>query len=221
MTGLLDRLRSWLGSVFGAETTDGDDVSADVDGQDARDSPTVVHRDDRPLETPSDLDHSSPTESAPVRGASTSGAEHEAPSDPTDDEEAERGRVSIPDAESVAGGAADTPAEGDRANSSGADPEMADDRGDADDDAADGFACAVCGTAVDDPTEACPLCGATDVRPDGERGDGHHESPGGRTAVSAADDEAVERLGDVRDAGDEEERDGGDDAPAPDGDETG
>ena len=131
------------------------------------------------------------------------------------------GRVSIPDAETPAGdavngeatddhtptGEASMPAES--APSSAPEPAESSDSAqstdaetpDADDD--EGFACSVCGTAVDDPDTSCPLCRSTDVVPVSDaptEGDG--PSREGRTAVSTSDDdEAVDRLRDVRDAG--------------------
>jgi hypothetical protein len=61
----------------------------------------------------------------------------------------------------------------------------------------------VCGTAVDDPSEPCPLCRSTDVVPVSEEAnDAAAPSRGGRTTVSAADDdEAVDRLRDVTEEG--------------------
>ncbi|QGX96405.1 hypothetical protein EI982_17280 [Haloplanus rallus] len=194
MTGLLDGLRAWLGSFFG-DGTDGDDAPPDDEDRFAGESPTVVHRDDRPLETPSDLDPSPPSEGETSSGTVPNAATTEDGDDTSGDgEDVERpDRVSIPDAESVAGGT-DAPTAGERA------VDVDDPTGDremADDDPTGDVVCAVCGTAVEDPTGACPLCGSTDVR-SAEAGDGPPGSPRGRTTVSAADDEAVDRLGDVR-----------------------
>jgi hypothetical protein len=60
--------------------------------------------------------------------------------------------------------------------------------------------CSVCGTTVDDPSAPCPLCRSTDVGPTGVDGGGTGTPGGsGHTVVSTGDDEAVERLRDVRD----------------------
>ncbi|SDZ82434.1 hypothetical protein SAMN04488065_0590 [Haloplanus vescus] len=212
MTGLLDRLRAWLG---GGSNDEADDAEAATDESNSR----VVHRDDRPLETPQQIESPDPPvpsaeETTPANRPDT---ETEAP--PTS------GSVSIPDAESMArdepaagAGASDDSGE-DESTADDAEPAAetaeatpsestdsapSDDTGDnaGDEDAA--FACSVCGTAVDDPESPCPLCRSTDVVPRGDAptGDGG-ASQEGRTAVSAADDEAVDRLRDVQ-PGDEE-----------------
>ncbi|MFC7173717.1 hypothetical protein ACFQL0_10880 [Haloplanus litoreus] len=93
MTGLLDGLRSWLGSFFGTGDAS-DDASEDRTSERTAAAPstvegtvpTVVHRDDRPLETPADLEPSPPAD-----------ADRSHPGDGT--ERDERGRVEIPDAE--------------------------------------------------------------------------------------------------------------------------
>jgi len=249
MTGLFDGLRAWIGSFFG-DGTDGDDASPEDEERFAGESPTVVHRDDRPLETPPDLDPSPPSEGGASPGTAPNAATTEDGGDTSDAGGAVEhpDRVSIPDAESVAGGT-EAPAAGERAaDGADADPsgehearddevrddevrndeardgearndeardgearndearddearndEARDDEAGDDEtaDTADDVVCTVCGTAVEDPTGACPLCGSTDVR-SAEAGDGPPGSPQGRTTVSAADDEAVDRLGDVR-----------------------
>ncbi|GAB6859958.1 hypothetical protein ACFR97_03095 [Haloplanus litoreus] len=229
MTGLLDGLRSWLGSFFGTGDAS-DDASEDRTSERTAAAPstvegtvpTVVHRDDRPLETPADLEPSPPAD-----------ADRSHPGDGT--ERDERGRVEIPDAEdgadagsapdgvsipdaesgaetspeSVAGDA--RPDRADRVAVADAEPptgtEAAEGGGDAagvedaDDARTGGVACSVCGTTVDDPDEGCPLCGSTDVRPtSAPADDGPVGSPPRRTVVPVADedDEAVDRLRDVR-----------------------
>jgi hypothetical protein len=222
MTGLLDGLRSWLGSLLGSgdasDDTDDDRTSErtaarppTVEGN----APTVVHRDDRPLETPTDLEPSPPAD-----------ADRSHPGDETESDERERVEipdaedgagaesapdgVSIPDAESVAGDKrpdrADGVAVADAEPSTGTEAvEGGDDAAGSEDadEPAEGFACSVCGTAVDDPSEGCPLCGSTDVRPtSAPADDGPGESPRSRTAVGEADDdEAVDRLRDLREDG--------------------
>jgi hypothetical protein len=188
MTGLLDGLRAWLGSFVGDGTDD--DETDDGNGE----SSTVVRRDDRPLETPSDLDPAPPSEADALSTRS-------GPSPPTDvvgdasgvggddGDDGRPERVSIPDAES----AVDGPTPG-RPVTDDSPPTTPDEGSDPDD---DGLVCSVCGTAVDDPTEACPLCGSTDVQST-EAGDDSLGSSPGRTTTSTADDEAVDRLGDVR-----------------------
>lgn len=199
MTGPFDRLRAWLGSLFGGGTTDADDVtgaeSASTPASESeRSAPQVVHRDDRPLETPSTMDRTDPPAPASNSTARAGG----------------KPAVDIPDAEATDGASADdaTPAADTSARPVA---DAADSAGDeqggptgtpAADDADAAFACSVCGTAVDDPTEPCPLCRSTDVVPVSD-GDADAETParGGRTAVSTADDdddEAVDRLRDVR-----------------------
>jgi hypothetical protein len=222
MTGFLDRLRSWLRSLGGGESADESDTpepdagrSPDVEG----DTPSVVHRDDRPLETPTNLDPSPPSDAA----SSTDAVERdhrqgveipdvEGDANPPSD-------VSIPDAETESGSSTDVPGDevavadaesstgsetGETGDGSGgrADGTPVADATDHDDAASDGFVCSVCGTAVDDPEAGCPLCGSRDVRPESTPDDGNG-SPRGRTAVAAADDDdaAVDRLRDVREDG--------------------
>ncbi|MEF8857030.1 MAG: hypothetical protein V5A16_06365 [Haloplanus sp.] len=188
MTGPFDRLRAWVGSFFGDDTTemdDGDDPASEAPSE------RVVHRDDRPLETPSTMDRPDPP---------TPGAEDER----VDSPDAERGAaddaseapVSIPDAESAGDvtAAADSAASTSPGDASGTSVAP-----DAEADAA--FTCSVCGTAVDDPSEPCPLCRSTDVVPVSDGSDPETPTRDGRTSVSAADDEAVDRLRDVRDEG--------------------
>ncbi|WP_049936301.1 hypothetical protein [Haloplanus natans] len=171
MTGVFDRLRAWLGTVLGGETTDTDGDTAESDAPDRR----VVHRDDRPLETPSTMDRPARVEVPDAE------AESEAHVD---------GRPAPADA-SIPGAEAPGTAGHDDAEAPPADgPET---------DAA--VACSVCGTTVEDPSAACPLCRSTDVVPvadapsEAEEGTPAHAR---RTAASTADDDAVERLRDVR-----------------------
>lgn len=217
---LFDRLRAWFGSFFGdgasAAPHGTDDPESDSEGP----APRVVHRDDRPLETPSTMDGTEPPASV-----STSGAESETHTTIPDAEagaESDTGGrkgagvdsdpVSIPDAEATAADRTDdaTPGGDETAREATAaertDATPAPERGDgSEDESADtAFACSVCGTTVDDPTEPCPLCRSTDVVPTaGGAGDAEAPTRDGRTAVSAADDddEAVDRLRDVRDDG--------------------
>lgn len=210
MTGPLERLRSWLGArVSGADdaptgTDAGDGTDAAAGGRDR----TVVHRDDRPLETP--------TATSPA-------------ADRTVERRRERSPP-IPDAEAVAGGStaeASVPAESERggagaAGGAAASTPTTDGRDDAEPgrsggtetdhegggDPAASFACSVCGTVVDDPTAACPLCRSTDVGPAPEATTGDDGSTrAGRTTVTSTGDEeaAVARLRDVAadDDGDE------------------
>ena len=197
MTGLFARLRAWLGG--GSETDDEDDSAPSPESPGSR----VAHRDDRPLETPGEMERPEP----PVSG---NGAPDATPSAATTDEPT----VSIPDAEATArasgtggvapptGGSATDDGGGERAAAEAEAPTDAD----LADAPADGtVACSVCGTTVDDPSEPCPLCRSTDVAPvadvdgaDATDADGEAFTRGGRTAVSTADDEAVDRLRDVR-----------------------
>ncbi|MFB6257029.1 MAG: hypothetical protein ABEH58_09960 [Haloplanus sp.] len=172
MTGVLDRLRAWFGTAVGGETTETDDnapATAESDAPDRR----VVHRDDRPLETPSTMGRAAPPSVSTPQPAQVGMPDTEGETE-ADDGPAPAD-VSIPDAE------AETAVDG---------PET------------DGaVACSVCGTTVDDPSAPCPLCRSTDVVPvadaPGETADDTPER-GDHTAVSTADDEAVERLRDVR-----------------------
>lgn len=212
MTGLLDRLRAWLGSVFGGGSSDQDGTGDDPD-PDSRDR-RVVHRDDRPLETPSTLERGRADREA-SRTTGT-GDQVEIPDAEGDGPET----VSIPDAEAVGEGEGDapspaaepeesTPTPTDRSAAAELDdPEARDASGEtgvADSGADADFACSVCGTTVDEPSDPCPLCRSTDVVPVADAADVEAEEPltrGGRTAVSTADDdEAVDRLHDVRDEG--------------------
>ena len=191
MTGLFARLRAWLG---GGSKTDSENES--VTAAESAD-PRVVHRDDRSLETPSTMEQTDP----PSAGS-------ESPDPKTGTPAADEPAVSIPDAEATAEasepGSVVTPADeesverGDAATETGARPDA--DPVDTPDDGA--VACSVCGTTVDDPSEPCPLCRSTDVVPvadaDADAEDAEPFTRGGRTAVSAADDEAVDRLRDVR-----------------------
>jgi hypothetical protein len=203
MTGLFARLRAWLGGGSGSD--DEDDSVQSTGRPDSR----VAHRDDRPLETPESVERPEPSQSGDGEPDATPSAA--ATDEPT---------VSIPDAEATAGaseadGAVATTdwntANGGRSERTEAAAED-EPRTDADpaDAPADGtVACSVCGTTVDDPSEPCPLCRSTDVGPvadadgaDAADADADAEAEaftrGGRTAVSTADDEAVDRLRDVR-----------------------
>jgi hypothetical protein len=218
MTSVLDRFRRWVGSLVGGDGSDDSDVtSPSSEGGDgasgAEPTPTtpgVAHRDARPLATPGDLDRSGPVATGTGTDAGDGAGEGE-----TDDPSP----VEIPDAEAVAGEGSPTaggataedgprPPSSDEPSTADARVPPDDDRGgdgtgDRDSPRDDGtdraFACTVCGTTVDDPTAPCPLCRSTDVAPvaDGAGGD-DGPSAAGRTAVSPADDEAVDRLRDVR-----------------------
>jgi hypothetical protein len=235
MTGLIDRVRAWVGSLLGGGV---DDADATAETPATTTDPTVVHRDDRPLETPGTM---SPADARPPAAGSVGGDDRGRAADPTTsaDEPTTTGAtagdapgdgpVSIPDAEAVAektagsaatdagqrsadadetpGPATDAGAASNRTADS--DRETAAERGDGDavtaveNAAAEAFVCSVCGTAVDDPAADCPLCRSTDVVPvgAGETDDGTTRS--GRTTVSstAEEDDAVDRLRDVRDEG--------------------
>ena len=186
MTGLLDRLRAWLGAVFGRGTAETDDDAPKAPESDAPD-PRVVHRDDRPLETPSTMDRPTPpSASTPARPARVEVPDAEAEADVAD--RPAPADVSIPDAEATG-----TAAHGDDAETLAADADRPEP------DAA--VACSVCGTTVDDPSDPCPLCRSTDVVPVADAPDemaGETPAHGRRTAASTADDDAVERLRDVR-----------------------
>lgn len=172
MTGLLDRLRSWVGAVFGRGTAETDDDDAPTVPESNAPDRRVVHRDDRPLETPSTMDRPTPpSASTPARvevpDAEADVADRPAPAD-----------VSIPDAEAPT----------DPEAPDGPEPDAA-------------VACSVCGTTVDDPSAPCPLCRSTDVVSVADAPDevaGETPADGRRTAVSTTDDDAVERLRDVR-----------------------
>jgi hypothetical protein len=206
MTGVFDRLRAWLGSVFGGGAADGDDGPDAPDPGPEADG-RVVHRDDRPLETPSTMermDPPAPTRERPDAEGETAG-DTEAPTTTPE-------TVSIPDAEAEARGDDDATTTGEPPiDDSGRPPtatEAADDRtggsqtAEATHDSADSaFACSVCGTTIDDPSEPCPLCRSTDVVPTDGTSDAGTPTRGGRTTVSTGDDEAVDRLRDVTDEG--------------------
>ena len=74
-------------------------------------------------------------------------------------------------------------------------------------DSAADYECAVCGTAVDDPEGECPLCRSTDLVPAGSGADagGDGSGPAGgrreRVAAADADEEAVDRLRELREDG--------------------
>jgi len=204
---LFERLRAWLGGVFGDGTADeADDPEAASDGPE----PRVVHRDDRPLETPTTMDRTEPPTSNSESGTRVEGADAETETARTapgeDDPATEPETVSIPDAEATAGDSAvstpDDPVPDDPAVSTPDDSTA--DTADGDrDDSSDAFSCSVCGTTVDDPSEPCPLFRSTDVVPVADAAEADEPLVrGGRTAVSTADDdEAVDRLRDVRDDG--------------------
>jgi hypothetical protein len=199
MTGLFARFRAWLGGLFDGGTTadDATEAASSADGA----SPRIVHRDDRPLETPTTMERTDP----PSAGG-------ESPDSKTGTPAADEPTVSIPDAETTTGASGPDsvapPTDGTTAADEGvergevateADARPVADSVDARD--ADGtVACSVCGTTVDDPSEPCPLCRSTDVEPVADAGteDAEPFTRGGRTAVSTADDEAVDRLRDVR-----------------------
>jgi len=196
MTGPFDRLRAWVGSFFGGDATEMDDG-----GGPASEAPSdrVVHRDDRPLETPSTMDRPDPP---------TPGAEDERVDIPDaeggESDDASEAPVSIPDAESADDmtTTADLTASGDDSTDERAASGAPDTAGSAPDDSGDAaFTCSVCGTAVDDPSEPCPLCQSTDVVPASDGADPEMPRRDGRTSVSATDDEAVDRLRDVEDEG--------------------
>ncbi|AZH25443.1 hypothetical protein [Haloplanus aerogenes] len=234
MTGLFGRLRAWLGSVFGSGTDEADGT-ADTDTVSASESeqspPRVVHRDDRPLETPSTMDRTDPpapgSQSAATPQVDIPDAESTDAETPHSGDDSATEPVSIPDAEATTGASTDetTPTASERERAEPTADQSASTTTDAADSTANeqeelaptpdttaddheesgdaAFACSVCGTAVDDPSEPCPLCRSTDVVPTGGNGDAEASTRGGRTAVSAADDddEAVDRLRDVRDEG--------------------
>lgn len=74
------------------------------------------------------------------------------------------------------------------------------------------YECAVCGTAVDDPDDQCPLCRSTDVVAAGEATDEQEEASaddrlaGGATEARSSEspDDAADRLRELR-----EEQEGG------------
>jgi hypothetical protein len=196
MTGPFDRLRAWVGSFFGAGTTEVEDGDGDGDGPASEASTErIVHRDDRPLETPSTMERPDPP---------TPGAEDERVDIPDAEGEASDDTpVSIPDAESGADVTPTAPTDesaDEQVGSTATAPDAT--GGDRDESGDAAFTCSVCGTTVDDPSEPCPLCRSTDVVPTSERDD-DSEAPtrGGRTSASTGDDEAVDRLRDVEDEG--------------------
>jgi hypothetical protein len=187
MTGLFARVRAWLGGLFDGGTADDATGTTSADESSSR----VVHRDDRPLETPNTMAHPDPP--------STASREGESPDAGTGAPNAAEATVSIPDAEAT-DGAERAAGEADPEAGAHTDSEPAAARDDGT------VACSVCGTTVDDPSEPCPLCRSTDVEPVADAADAGAEDAdakaftrGGRTAVSTADDEAVDRLRDVRD----------------------
>jgi hypothetical protein len=180
MTGLLARLRGWLGSLVGGDGDDGDDADADAEPRMEGNAPTVSHRDDRPLETPDVSPAAAATAGESGRGGDDGdrppSRDRDAATEPDRDTEAavDSGPVSIPDAEATAGGEAGGRAgsptgEGDAATGGTATSDAAGGdatpEADTDDASAEGFECAVCGTAVDDPAHSCPLCRSTEVVP--------------------------------------------------------
>ena len=196
MTGLFARFRTWLGGLFdgGSAADDATEAAADAS------SPRVVHRDDRPLETPGTMERTDSRSTE--RGDSDATASPPGAAEPT---------VSIPDAEATPGGSGsddvaptadgDATADG-RPGREGAMTTVGADANPDGDPGDDTFACSVCGTTVDDPSAPCPLCRSTDVGPvadDATEADAEAFARGGRTAVSTADDEAVDRLRDLRD----------------------
>ncbi|WP_248896990.1 hypothetical protein [Haloplanus halobius] len=185
MTGLLSRLRAWIGAVFGGGD---DDESADSEAggatHDSGDGPAVVHRDTRPLETPKTLSRDADHTLTPT-----------APHDDATPDERDPPRVDVPDAEGDSASADDVEISIPDAEPTAVGEARANDGAETASDAA--FVCSVCGTAVDDPDATCPLCHSSDVVPAGERDD-DAPSVRGRTAVSNADDDAVDRLRDVR-----------------------
>ncbi|WP_251331001.1 hypothetical protein [Haloplanus pelagicus] len=211
MTGVLDGLRSWLGSLVGT-----DEVSTEEDGSAVADpsgpaapiegrETAVAHRDDRPLETPAALDPSPPTDTgrvSPTPEAPATGGDSDGPE-----------RVDIPDAEggvdpdaaSVTGAEGPEhpePVDGVAVPDADAPEDGSEDTTDREavDDEAGAFACPVCGTTVDGTAERCPLCGSTDVQPGASSSNEAVGSPRGRSTVSGSDDDrAVDRLRDLRD----------------------
>jgi len=221
MTGVLGRLRAWLGTAFGGDGAGEDDgeggdgsgavtsgperSDTDHDGGDRR----VVYRDDRPLETPNTLDGTDDAADTLRPGrVAVPDAEDGSATTPTEGSTTDHPPVSIPDAEggsppettSPAGteAAADDPESRsvDGMGDSGQPPDADREGGN------DGFACSVCGTAIDDPNEPCPLCRSTDVvsLADGaaaEAAQDRRSRPS--TSTSTGDDDAVDRLRDLRD----------------------
>jgi len=204
---LFERLRAWLGSIFGAESSDAgseEDGEAPSSGPD----PRVVHRDDRPLETPSTLESTAPPSPSSERGrVDVPDADTEAEA-VTGESPTPPDTVSIPDAEARGSPAADETAETEQRPEADVETPPAAERGTAPEtgsdshapDANGAFACSVCGTTVDDPSAPCPLCRSTDVVPVADAAEADEPlTRGGRTTVSTADDEAVDRLRDVKD----------------------
>lgn len=175
MTGVLGRLRAWLGSVFGgAGDADERDAEAGNEAPTAGGGP-VVHRDSRPLETPSGMskDDLAPETVSPQSegaGDATRGGERaDAPTDST---------AGTPDLTEEPPGAT----------------------GDDGDDAGDApaFKCSVCGTGVADEDGECPLCHSTQVVPVDAEGDAPTTVHGRTETAAGVDDDAVDRLGDLR-----------------------
>lgn len=185
MTGLLDRLRGWFGSLGGSADDTGEEDEADADEPRIEGSaPTVTHRDDRPLETP-DPSLTAAAESVVADESGDADAETDAGATADDGAtDGEPGPVSIPDAEGgttpgpkptaerATRSASPTDDGGTADASAGVETEDAPETTVPDEGDADGFECAVCGTAVEEPSHSCPLCRSTEVvpatRPDGE-----------------------------------------------------
>jgi hypothetical protein len=186
MTSPIERLRGWIGSLFdGDDRAPADGSGRPVDGNagdrskrrvSGEATSSVAHRDDRPLETPTDLDPSSPS------------ASRIAPATDPDS-------VEIPDADAVASEAAGRDLEVDGPSAAGGSR-----RSPSSGDASDApLACSVCGTAVEEPDAPCPLCRSTDVAPVTDTAVGNDgRTRAGRTAASRTEDEAVDRLRDLR-----------------------
>ncbi|WP_435196090.1 hypothetical protein [Natronomonas sp. EA1] len=61
--------------------------------------------------------------------------------------------------------------------------------------------CAICGTDVDPGTEACPLCGSTDIAFGDDAGEADEDGegePAPKTTRAASDDDAVAKLKQLR-----------------------
>jgi hypothetical protein len=195
MSGLVTRVREWVGSLLGGADENGtvaDEPRAEREGEKRRDGPDITHRDDRPPETPgvSSRAANAVTASEP-EPETTAGAVISQDDPPALSTDAGSGSVAVtgPEAGTESGGQAGPDVEPGSNQEPESEPEPdpdpgSDDRNVPTDDPATGagdrtndasgtpatdpastFECAVCGTGVDGPAHSCPLCRSDEVVP--------------------------------------------------------
>ncbi|WP_299334862.1 hypothetical protein [Haloplanus sp.] len=173
MSGLVTRIREWVGSLFGGadeNDTAADEPRTERGGEKRGGGPDITHRDDRPLETPDVSPRAAnavtASEPEPETAAGAVTSQDDPPKLSTD---AGSGSVVVtgPEAGTESAGQAgpddrnvptDDPATGagNRTNDASGTPAT---------DTASTFECAVCGTGVDGPAHSCPLCRSDEVVP--------------------------------------------------------